>query len=768
MLGFPVAYTLAGTSLLFAGIGLLTGTFDAAFLHAMPNRLFGILSNQILVAVPLFVFMGVMLEKSRIAEKLLRNLGLLFGPMRGGLGFSVIIVGMLLAASTGIVGATVVTMGLISLPTMLRNGYSPSLASGTICATGTLGQIIPPSTALIILGDVLSSAYQQAQLKMGIFSPDTVSVADLFVGALIPGLMLVFAYLLYTGGMALFKPESAPAVQDREPLTPAILIDLLKGLLPPLLLIIAVLGSILSGQATPTEAAGIGALGSLILAIVYRQLNLQRLREVMDGTLQVTSMVFLIFIGAALFSLVFRGFGGEELVHEAFTNMPGGVFGAMLIVMLVIFLLGFILDFIEITFVVVPIVAPVLLAMGVDPVWLGIMIAINLQTSFLTPPFGFALFYLRGVAPAAVKTMQMYKGVVPFIGLQLIALVIVGNTPQLVNYLPNRVSLLSDNAPPPRNPKLGYCVDKFISKEIAANGADLLAIGEAAGEMDLSILPDDFANATLDSFDNVAKALAQLKLAEKAAEDVQTASVGYRPLHQHVRMLERDAASIDRAIETLEDRINDLPEGSPKAAVLNGKIVNLTADKDTLLAQIPSNWEDEHNAYQQISKAETKAYTVFRRLSQQSYAPVMETLDILNSGEAYRALQDELMASKDMVANTAPIDAVEPLADLAGKFSDVAGAGGVKSAISKARRAVKSKTPDKEKAQAQLDNAIALYQEQLEWRANAEAEIAPKLESYVANMRTTMGLREQRKFTREQALFVASCTSYHRDVSLNF
>jgi tripartite ATP-independent transporter DctM subunit len=439
MLGFPVAYTLAGTSLLFAGIGILTGTFDAAFLHAMPNRLFGILSNQILVAVPLFVFMGVMLEKSRIAEKLLRNLGLLFGPMRGGLGFSVIIVGMLLAASTGIVGATVVTMGLISLPTMLRNGYSPSLASGTICATGTLGQIIPPSTALIILGDVLSSAYQQAQLKMGIFSPDTVSVADLFVGALIPGLMLVFAYLLYTGGMALFKPEAVPAVQDREPLTPAILIDLLKGLLPPLLLIIAVLGSILSGQATPTEAAGIGALGSLILAIVYRQLNLQRLREVMDGTLQVTSMVFLIFIGAALFSLVFRGFGGEELVHEAFTNMPGGVFGAMLIVMLVIFLLGFILDFIEITFVVVPIVAPVLLAMGVDPVWLGIMIAINLQTSFLTPPFGFALFYLRGVAPADLPTRTIYKGVIPFIVIQVIILVLLAFFPELATWLPDQI-----------------------------------------------------------------------------------------------------------------------------------------------------------------------------------------------------------------------------------------------------------------------------------------------------------------------------------------
>ncbi|WP_370293800.1 TRAP transporter large permease subunit [Thalassolituus sp.] len=439
MCGFPVAFTLAGTSLLFAGIGLLTGTFDGAFLSALPNRIFGILSNQILIAVPLFVFMGVMLEKSRIAEKLLRNLGLLFGPVRGGLGFSVILVGMLLAASTGIVGATVVTMGLISLPTMLRNGYSPSLASGTICATGTLGQIIPPSTALIILGDVLSSSYQQAQLKMGIFTPDTVSVADLFVGALIPGLMLVAGYLLYTAGVAVFRPAAAPAVADRQPMTPGFLLELLKGLLPPLLLIIAVLGSILTGKATPTEAAGIGAMGALVLAILYGQFDLKRLREVMDSTLQVTSMIFLIFIGAALFSLVFRGFGGEELVHDAFSNMPGGVFAAMLVVMLVIFLLGFILDFIEITFVVVPIVAPVLLAMGVDPVWLGIMIAINLQTSFLTPPFGFSLFYLRGVAPPELSTSMLYKGAIPFIVIQVIVLGLLAMFPELATWLPDKI-----------------------------------------------------------------------------------------------------------------------------------------------------------------------------------------------------------------------------------------------------------------------------------------------------------------------------------------
>jgi len=439
MLGFPVAFSLAGTSLIIAGFGYLAGTFDGAFLSALPNRIFGILGNQILIAVPLFVFMGIMLEKSRIAERLLHNMALLFGPLRGGLGISVILVGMLMAASTGIIGATVVTMGLISLPTMLKSGYSPSLAAGNICATGTLGQIIPPSTALILLGDVLSNAYQQAQLSMGIFSPETISVADLFVGALIPGLLLVVLYMSYMGMTAWLKPQAAPAMVDRPELDFKFAKQLLAGLLPPLGLMLAVLGSILSGIATPTEAAAVGAAGATILALVYGQLSLPRLKEVMDGTLKVTSMIFMIFIGAAVFSLVFRGFGGDEQVQALFEAMPGGKVGAMLVVMLVIFLLGFILDFIEITFVVVPIVAPILLAMGIDPVWLGIMIAINLQTSFLTPPFGFALFYLRGVAPKELPTSAIYRGVVPFIAIQIGVLVLLSFVPELATWLPDKI-----------------------------------------------------------------------------------------------------------------------------------------------------------------------------------------------------------------------------------------------------------------------------------------------------------------------------------------
>ena len=437
--GYPVAFTLAGVALIFALIGMATGTFAAQDLTFIPNRLFGIIGNQSLMAVPLFVFMGVMLEKSRVAENLLTSMARLMGPLPGGLGIAIIVVGALLAASTGIVGATVVTMGLLALPSMLKLGYKPELASGLICATGTLGQIIPPSIALVLLGDVISTSYQQAQLKMGLWSTTTVSVGDLFVGALIPGLVLVALYIAYMLGHALIRPQDAPPA-DRAALGERPLLgQLISGLVPPLLLIFLVLGSILTGKATPTEAAGVGAFGALLLALVKRQLSLATLQEVMRATVRVTAMVFMILIGASIFSLVFRGFGGEEAVHLLFEKIPGGVFGATLLVMALIFLLGFILDFIEITFVVVPIVAPVLLAMGVDPIWLGVMIALNLQTSFLTPPFGFALFYLRGVAPEQVATMQIYRGVVPFILIQLLMLGVLAMWPSLATWLPAQI-----------------------------------------------------------------------------------------------------------------------------------------------------------------------------------------------------------------------------------------------------------------------------------------------------------------------------------------
>ena len=505
--GFPVAFTLSGVAALFGLFSYAFGAFDITFMQAMPQRIFGnAMWNEVLIAVPLFVFMGVMLERSKVAEELLEAMGRLFGGLRGGLGLSVIAVGALLAASTGIVGATVVTMGLLSLPTMLRRGYDPKLATGAICASGTLGQIIPPSIVLVILGEQISNAYVDAQRAIGNWSPEPVSVGDLFAGALLPGMVLVGLYMLYLIVVAWLRPAAAPAIPRGE------LGDdwrevwrrTGRALVPPIVLIIAVLGSILAGIATPTEAAAVGAVGSLILAgarlapegggrlargggplyaaggglivmmILANQFDLVVARAgfgapaivaficcailvygigtslwrvwragvlvpVMRSTMQISAMVFVILIGAALFSLVFRGLGGDDMVHEALSNIPGGVIGAMLVVMLIMFALGFFLDFIEITFVVVPIIAPVLLQMDINPIWLGIMMAVNLQTSFLTPPFGFSLFYLRGVAPRTVRTSEIYRGVIPFVIIQLVALAVLGLFPELTTWLPSIV-----------------------------------------------------------------------------------------------------------------------------------------------------------------------------------------------------------------------------------------------------------------------------------------------------------------------------------------
>jgi TRAP-type mannitol/chloroaromatic compound transport system permease large subunit len=511
--GFPVAFTLAGTAMIFAFIGFFLGAFDLSFLTAFPQRIFAIMSNEVLVAVPLFVFMGVMLEKSRVAEELLDNMGRAFGSLPGGLAFSVSIVGMLLAASTGIVGATVVTMGLLALPTMLRRGYSKSFACGSIAASGTLGQIIPPSIVLVLLGDQLSVAYQNAQFSQGIFAPDTISVNDLFAGALFPGLMLVGLYLVYQIVFSILRPKEAPAIPPEELIAVSkyeFYKHLAAALFAPLALIVAVLGSILGGLASPTEAASVGAVGAIMLAghkvapgrgkpIILGalclialltlagkfDLRMQRtvipdgdmvaigaaivltvglvwgiglalrrtytaagteglpvLVAAMRSTMIISSMVFVILVGASMFSLVFRGFGGDVFIEEFLFNLPGGTLSAMLLVMAIMFLLGFFLDFLEIVFIVVPIVAPILLQMEIapgvlmSPVWLGVMMAINLQTSFLTPPFGFALFYLRGVAPPEVTTMHIYRGVVPFILIQLFALAVLSLFPALATWLP--------------------------------------------------------------------------------------------------------------------------------------------------------------------------------------------------------------------------------------------------------------------------------------------------------------------------------------------
>jgi len=501
MSGFPVAFTLGGTAIIFVGIGIFFDAIDRDFIGLIPERIFGTMTNDVLLAVPLFIFMGVMLERSRIAEDLLESMAKLMGRIPGGLGISVTIVGALLAASTGIVGATVVTMGLLSLPTMLKKGYSPALACGSIAASGTLGQIIPPSIVLVLLGDQLSSAWQTAQLEMGNWAPEPLSVGDLFAGALIPGFVLVLMYVLYQVAIAIFLPKLSPPDHSQsseydDHMTTG---QLMAAFLPPIFLIISVLGSIISGIATPTEAAAVGAVGAILMAgyklnshkagpifaaclslvgliittnmvdlrgggettsaanylgiigailltglvifgvgtAVYRTYKQNILQPVMQSTTRICAMIFMILIGAAMFSLVFKGFEGDDFIHDFLSNLPGGKLSALVLVMLVMFVLGFFLDFIEITFVVVPIVAPVLLMMDINPIWLGIMMAMNLQTSFLTPPFGFALFYLRGVAPPSVTTMQIYKGVLPFVVIQILMLILLWNFPAMTTWLPN-------------------------------------------------------------------------------------------------------------------------------------------------------------------------------------------------------------------------------------------------------------------------------------------------------------------------------------------
>ncbi|MHA1565629.1 MAG: TRAP transporter large permease [Alphaproteobacteria bacterium] len=436
LIGFPVAFTLAGTALMFALLGHVLGAFDFALFWGLSSRYFGIMTNEVLVAVPLFVFMGVMLERSQLAEALLETMGQLFGSMRGGLGISVVLVGTLLAASTGIIGATVVTMGILSLPTMLRAGYDPKLATGIICASGTLGQIIPPSIVLVFMGDILQGANQAAQLAKGNFAPDPVSVGDLFAGAFLPGMMLVAIYISWILFKAVVDPSSCPPLKRDPSETRAMWRQVMVALLPPLALIVAVLGSILLGIATPTESASVGAVGSMVLAAANRRLNLGILQHVMRGTLKISAMVFTILIGASVFSLVFRGLGGEKLVEDALAALPGGTFSAVLAVMLLMFFLGFFLDAFEIIFIIVPITAPILLGMDLDPVWLGVMIGVNLQTSFLTPPFGFALFYLRGVAPKEVTTGHIYRGIIPFVALQVVAIGLLWNFPQIATWLP--------------------------------------------------------------------------------------------------------------------------------------------------------------------------------------------------------------------------------------------------------------------------------------------------------------------------------------------
>ncbi|WP_075997388.1 SLC13 family permease [Salaquimonas pukyongi] len=865
--GYPVAFALPGAAIItiFAAAvsgWLFAGNTDAFFhsggpqqwLSAGVTNLRGVyweVERDTLIAIPLFIFMGITLQRSKIAEDLLVTMAQLFGPVPGGLGISVVFVGALLAATTGIVGATVVAMGLISLPAMLRNKYSPSLATGTIAASGTLGQIIPPSIVLIILADQLASAVDQASTARKALYKDTTgeltmpsafdvvstSAGEMFLGAFVPGLLLVLLYMIYILVYALLRPTAAPAVHYAGKFDFAFWRKVFLTLVPPLTLIFLVLGSIIAGIATVNQAGAIGAAGAMVMAgyrlgdygrwtfvpailsliglgilafaISNFEMNLKsidnthdwigiqlgilgtiilsaaliwsgwrtmRVEETLNGimleTAKTTALVFVILLGAAMLTAAFRAFGGEDLVRDFLNSLPGGFWAKFIIVMAVIFVLGFFLDFIEIAVVVVPIVAPILLAdpsANVTAVWLGVMIGLNIQTSFLTPPFGFALFYLRGVAPAVVKTIQMYKGVVAFILLQLLALFIVGLYPQMVNYLPNRVSLLSETAPPPRNPKLQYCLEEYVAEQFAANGTQLQAAHETARNIDLSFLPGDLASSFAEGVDKASNAQALLGEAQTARQAINDASPQYRVLHTKVRDLQTVMRGIDSHIAELRADVNRLP-GDANAEAREkrlAEIEKLEAEKEGLQAQIPAEWDSTFKTYNDLVKAEEKALNTYRRNSDSAYGEISEVVATLKGSARFLELEDGLRTQAGRIGNEDAESLAAEIDVLADEFGEVEGASKIRSEVSKARRALEAKTPDPDKAATAMANAIDLYEEQKAWREKA-GSVLPDLETYDATIRNTIGARVQDRMPRDVALFVASCSADHRDISLNF
>lgn len=865
--GYPVAFALPGASILTIGLAagagyVFTGSTDTFFhsggpqqwLSAGVTNLRGIyweVERDTLIAIPLFIFMGIMLQRSKIAEDLLVTMAQLFGPVPGGLGISVVFVGALLAATTGIVGATVVAMGLISLPAMLRNKYSPSLATGTIAASGTLGQIIPPSIVLIILADQLSSATNQAstmrkalhkdatgELSMpSAFDVASTSAGEMFMGAFIPGMLLVGLYMLYILIYAWFKPSAAPVVGSGSNFNAKFWGQVVLTLVPPLGLIFMVLGSIISGIATVNQAGAIGAAGAMIMA-GYRlpkpskstyypailallalavltfavsnfEMNLKasdtphdalgiriglfgsamllvaliwsgwrvfRIEETLNGvmieTAKTTSLVFVILLGAAMLTAAFRAFGGEDLVRDFLNSLPGGFWTQFIIVMLVIFILGFFLDFIEIAVVVVPIVAPILLAdpsANITAVWLGVMIGLNIQTSFLTPPFGFALFYLRGVAPAVVKTIQMYKGVIPFIGLQLLALSIVGAYPPLVNYLPNRISFLSETSPPPRNPRLQHCVEELVAGELAASGATREAIA-AASALDLSVLPDDLADEVREGFASTAVALSALDEIFVAKAAVAGAADAYRPQLHVVRRIEkhiRETEEQARELSILAGHMRSEAEAEARAD-MEQEVAALEAEVYRLKGTIPASWEGAYATFSALVTAENTARTTYRRNADASYNGPSEVLAVLQANEAFADLEPPLREMHAMIQTLPEAEAFLLVEALERQFREVEGADEVKKLLGKARRELRGNSPDREKALEEYAKALAAYEAQIVWRAPAATALSDGLASYLDALRGTLGLRVQRRFDREQGLFMARCNANHRDISLNF
>ena len=870
--GFPVAFALPGSAiiavLLAAGCGyIFEGDITAYFAQDGPKQwlsagvtnfrsLYWIVERDTLIAIPLFIFMGIMLQRSKIAEDLLVAMAQLFGPIPGGLGISVVFVGALLAATTGIVGATVIAMGLISLPAMMRNNYSKSLATGTICASGTLGQIIPPSIVLIILADQLSSAADQANTARkalykeatGEFSMpsqfDVVSASagDMFMGALIPGMILVGLYMLYILVAAWIKPSLAPPVPYEGNYDAKFVRNVLLALVPPLTLIFIVLGSIIMGVATVNQAGSIGAVGAMIMAgyrlhkggfarylpaaiallslgvIAYvmdgHDLNVRNvqtpedqlaiyiaagavavllitvawsawrvfrtdntLNEVMIETAKTTSMVFVILIGAAMLTSAFRAFGGEELVKHYLTSLPGGFWTQFLVVMLVIFLLGFFLDFIEIAVVVVPIVAPILLMnpdANITAVWLGVMIGLNIQTSFLTPPFGFALFYLRGVADKAIRTIDIYKGASIFIVLQLIGLAIAGMYPVLVNYLPNRTHLLSDTAPPPINPKLQACLTDYVITEYASDETAIRGAIKTAQGLDVSYLPDNLQTSYGESTAEAAKSFELMAETAAAKVALDAYVVEYEPIHKNVRYIERQIKSLGKEIELLEAEIKSLSysdnDESVLTASLQATIDSAKAEQDVLTQSIPENWTAAREKFVTLNTAMTKAQRNYYNTTDGSYETLSNLRGVIASTSALKDFRPEIDRLAETITDAEKDAAMKTIKAVESQLSDIAGSSKIKSALSKARRAIKKDDSAEGRTKAMTFHATAIeqYESEMEWRTRAEKQLAPELTTYNDAIINTIGLRSQPRLSDSLAKQVAMCQSSHRDISLNF
>lgn len=870
--GFPVAFALPGSAiisiLLAAAAGTIaTGNPDAFFAQGGPTNwlsagvtnfrgIYWEVERDTLIAIPLFVFMGIMLQRSKIAEDLLVSMAQLFGPIRGGLGISVVFVGALLAATTGILGATVVAMGLISLPAMMRNNYANWLSTGTIAASGTLGQIIPPSIVLIILADQLSNAVDQASsLRTNLykaatgdfsmpseFAVSSTSAGDMFMGALIPGLVLVGLYMLFIFVVAFIRRDIAPPVPFEGSYDRRFALRVTLALVPPLTLIFVVLGSIITGVATVNQAGAIGAIGATVMAgyrlyegrrgafwpailtggamvailvitnvwdiniraihgpseqfgvtlaviatvvfLIGVTWSLKRtyqtnetLQGVMMETAKTTSLVFIILLGAAMLTSAFRGFGGEELVKEFLLGMPGGFWAQFIIVMAVIFILGFFLDFIEIAVVVVPIVAPILLAdpsANITAVWLGVMIGLNIQTSFLTPPFGFALFYLRGVAPAAVKTLQMYKGVVPFIALQLLALVIVGLNPPLVNYLPTRISLLGETAPPPQNPRLQACIEDYVHEAFLERGDEIRAAIQSAQSWDLSGVPSGIAN-------NVTRAVAGAGNAFQALEDARASTAAideaagvYDPIRTEVRRIEADLRRHEEELKAVLQRVGQLQRQAPDEVAtiqrLQDRVDVLQAEKEVLEAEMPETWDEVHAEFKKLLAVEKRAYLNYRRVVDSAYEPIQEFMRILRGADGLVALEAELKGLADIIRSGDSEAAMEQIQAMESRVGDIEGAGDIRSALSKARRELRTtntQQPDANAALQEHAKAVEDLESEIAWRTRAGA-LLPQVEAYEDAIDDTIGLRQQPRLPREIALHVASCSSEHRNISLNF